>query len=282
MLIGLWVTLTVTLQRTGRSDCNSNAQTPGGRATSACEGEAQTVGTLSRDGPSQRSHFLGFFDVRAKWAREEAVTLGNPPGGRATFSRARGPQSEPLSSPVYGGHLAGSGGRIPQQDSRSHASPAQDVPSVSWLFGPSCLQSCARHTRDRAWSAVWVAGGCPAPTPATQAKRVLKMHFMQMTESHLFLNEWESSQAHAAFARTALRIQRQGVNRFGRTGSPAGVRGGGFTGLRSGKRREPPPRPALSFQHLRSDESPEPSKPCALASPAPGGLLLLSPRHWLH
>lgn len=127
MLISLWVTLTVTLQRTGPSDCDSNAQTPGGRATSACEGEAQTVGTLNRDSPSRQSHFLGFFDVRAKWAREEAVTLGNPPGGRewARLTLRRAPCGFWRANPASRlQHLS---------------SPARDVPSVSWLIGPSCF-----------------------------------------------------------------------------------------------------------------------------------------------
>lgn len=50
------------------------------------------MGTRSRT-PLPESHFLGLSDVRAKWAREEAVTPGSPPGGRATLSGAAGPPS---------------------------------------------------------------------------------------------------------------------------------------------------------------------------------------------
>lgn len=174
MLISLRVTLTVTLQRTARSDCNWDAQTPGGRAPSACEGGAPTVGTRSRT-PLRESHFLGLSDVRAKWAREEAVTPGSPPGGRATLSGAGGPQSEPLCSPGCEGRLVGSGGRIPRQDPNSSVSPAQDVPPVSWLMGPSRLQSCARRTRDCAWSAVWSPPAAQPPPlqPGTRALKTL-------------------------------------------------------------------------------------------------------------
>lgn len=160
------VTLTVTLQRTARGDCNRDAQTPGGRAPSACEGGAPTVGTRSRT-PLPESHFLGLSDVRAKWAREEAVTPGSPPGGRATLSGAGGPQSEPLCSPGCEGRLVGSGGRIPRQDPNS-CFPCSGRSARELAHGPFASPVLCQAHQELCMVSSLVAAGRPVPTPATR------------------------------------------------------------------------------------------------------------------
>lgn len=91
----------------------------------------------------------------------------------------------------------------------------------------------------------------------------------------------KSFQAQAIFAKTALRLQRRGVEKSRCTlQKPVStLRRQLSLGLWGRRPRPALRRPSreLSFQHLPLNTVPEPREPSTLPSPRPGGLLLPSP-----